>query len=192
MPAARRRRALDRDAWVAEARAALIAGGIAAVRIGQLARRLAVTREAFYWHFDSLADLHAALLRDWAEGNSAAYRAPPTAGRQAGARAFRRLAKAWLSERRYDPGWDAAVRDWARTSKAAARKLAEVDRHRIEVLRRMFVAMGFEEVEALIRARITYFHQVGYYAIDLGEAPSRRARLAPVYVRILTGRRILG
>ena len=188
----RKRGALDRGAWVAEARAALIAGGIASVKIGRLAARLSVTREAFYWHFRNLAALFDAMLRDWEHGNSSAYRSLLDPERPDGAREFRRMVRIWLEEQRYSPGWDAAVRDWARTSRKAARAVARVDRMRIEVIRQMFRHMGYDEIEALIRARITYFHQVGYYTIDLGEPRRERARLAPVYVRILTGKPLLG
>lgn len=189
--AAPKRAALDRAAWLAEARAALISGGIGAVRIGRLAARLGVSRESFYWHFESLAELHAELLRDWEEGNSAGYRALIDPARRDGVREFRAMARMWLEERRYSPRWDAAVRDWARTAKAAAQAVERADRLRIEIIREMFLALGFEALEALIRARITYFHQVGYYTIALREPPQERRRLAPVYLQLLTGRPIL-
>jgi hypothetical protein len=102
------------------------------------------------------------------------------------------MVELWLEERRYDPRWDAAVRDWARTSPAVARTVARVDELRIGIIRAMFLDMGYDEVEALIRARITYYHQVGYYTIAPRQSPPERRRLAPVYVRLLTGRPILG
>jgi AcrR family transcriptional regulator len=186
------RAGLDRGAWIVAARKVLIQGGIGAVKIGKLAARLRVSRESFYWHFKDLSELHRELLRDWQEGNSALYRALIDPARRDGEREFREMVELWLEERRYDPRWDAAVRDWARTSPAVARTVARVDELRIGIIRAMFLDMGYDEVEALIRARITYYHQVGYYTIAPRQSPPERRRLAPVYVRLLTGRPILG
>jgi hypothetical protein len=38
-----------------------------------------------------------------------------------------------------------------------------------------------------MRARVTYYHQVGYYAMHVKERNERRLELAPYYADILTG-----
>ena len=38
-----------------------------------------------------------------------------------------------------------------------------------------------------MRARVTYYHQVGYYAMHVKEQHERRLELAPYYADILTG-----
>jgi hypothetical protein len=43
-------------------------------------------------------------------------------------------------------------------------------------------------MDAHIRARVTYYHQVGYYALGIRESHKRRLNLMPRYVRALTGR----
>jgi hypothetical protein len=48
--------------------------------------------------------------------------------------------------------------------------------------------MGHAEDEAFVRARIFYFHQVGYYAMDVRESREQRLRLLPLYTKALTGR----
>ena len=65
-----KRAALGRDEWVRAARDLLVRGDIGAVKVGALATQLGVTRESFYWHFASLADLHEELLRDWESDNT--------------------------------------------------------------------------------------------------------------------------
>lgn len=182
-----KRAGLDRAAWIVEARAVLVAGGIAAVKIGKLAARLGVTRESFYHHFKSLQELNDELLSDWDRGNAAAYGALLDP-RHDGEQEFRAMERMWLDEERYSPAWDSAIRDWARVSKKASRVVARVDERRVEMIKQMFLDMGYEETESLVRARIYYFHQVGYYTIRPGESRDERLRLFPVYVRVLMGR----
>lgn len=179
--------ALDRAAWIAKARAVLIEGGIGAIKVGKLAGMLAVTRESFYHHFSSLEELHDELLADWETGNVTAYQALLDAQRD-GEREFRAMEKMWKEEGPYSPAWDAVIRDWARVSKKAERVVRHVDERRVGVIRQMYLDMGYEPVEALVRARIYYFHQVGYYTIKPGESRQERLALIPVYQRILLGR----
>jgi AcrR family transcriptional regulator len=56
---------LDRDAWTAAALEALEAGGLAAVAVEPLARRLNVTKGSFYWHFANRRELLDAMLERW-------------------------------------------------------------------------------------------------------------------------------
>ena len=63
-----------------------------------------------------------------------------------------------------------------------------MDDLRIAILQRIFARMGHPEDEAFVRARITYFHQVGYYALGVRETREARLRLLPLYLKVLTGR----
>jgi hypothetical protein len=69
-----------------------------------------------------------------------------------------------------------------------ANAVRRTDDIRIEVLRQVFIDMGYEGHEAFVRARICYFHQVGYYALGVRESRQERLRLMPLYTRVLTGR----
>jgi AcrR family transcriptional regulator len=180
------RTVLDRRAWIAEARAALVAGGIAAVKVGNLAPKLAVTRESFYHHFESLQELHDELLKDWDTGNEAVYGALLDSGHDS-QREFEAMERMWLDEASYSPAWDAAIRDWARTSPRTARVLRRVDDRRVAIIKRMYMDAGYQEAESLVRARIYYFHQVGYYTVKPDESREERLRLFPIYARILKG-----
>jgi hypothetical protein len=49
--------------------------------------------------------------------------------------------------------------------------------------------MGLGPDESLVRARVVYFHQIGYYALAIDESIEERVRLAPFYNEVLTGQR---
>jgi hypothetical protein len=65
--------------------------------------------------------------------------------------------------------------------------LKEVDDARIRLLLRIFENFGYSGLDAEMRARVTYYHQVGYYAMHVREMRERRLELAPFYADILTG-----
>jgi AcrR family transcriptional regulator len=183
-----RKISLGRDDWIAAARAQLIAAGVNAVKIGPLARRLRVTRGSFYWHFTSRADLLRELLKSWELTNTVPFeRSLANGNANNGVRELATIMNLWLAETEYSPAFDTAVRDWARVSAEAATVVARVDERRIAILHRIFKDLGFGEPEALVRARIAYFHQVGYYALEFQEERKRRLTLAPYYMSILSG-----
>ncbi|MFO6448309.1 TetR/AcrR family transcriptional regulator [Erythrobacter sp. NE805] len=177
---------LERAAWIAAARAALIEGGIERVRVLTLAKGLGVTTGSFYWHFTDRPQLLSALLTDWEESNTRAFRAAVASSADPHVQ-FDRIVDVWFREQEFDPAYDSAVRDWARVSPAVEAAVQRIDDQRIELLRGVFSAMGEAEPEALVRARIAYYHQVGFYAMRVRISPAERARLLPVYTRLLKG-----
>ncbi len=50
--------------------------------------------------------------------------------------------------------------------------------------------MGFPPRDARIRARITYYHQVGYYTLAVRESRDTRRRLRSRYAQVLLGSRL--
>ena len=52
----------------------------------------------------------------------------------------------------------------------------------------IFHNMGYAGREAHVCARVTYYHQVGYYALGVRESRQQRLQLPPFYTRMLTGR----
>src|ERR671916_708238 len=57
--------ALQAEDWVEAARTAMAEGGIEAVAVEPLARRLGVTKGSFYWHFKDRRALLEAMLGRW-------------------------------------------------------------------------------------------------------------------------------
>lgn len=188
-PKPRRRRpdTLQKRDWVIAARKLLIKRGIADVKVERLAEAMAVTTGSFYWHFSGRQELHDALLKDWYDTNTAPlYEAVKTAGSDP-RRQYLAFFGVWVLERDFDPRYDQAIRDWARISKAVANTLREVDATRIQLLLEVFENFGYSGLDAEMRARVTYYHQVGYYAMQVREMRERRLELAPFYADILTG-----
>jgi AcrR family transcriptional regulator len=181
-----RKKHLGRDAWLTAARSALIREGIGGVEVGKLARKLRATRGGFYWFFSSRKELLDAILADWEATNSAPFRAIGRDEGTDGAAEFRTLFDIWLREKSYSPQWDAAVREWARIAPHVTTVVRRVDEARIAIIERIFEDMGYEGDEALVRARTTYFHQVGYYTLGVHESLEERLKFAPLYVRLLT------
>ena len=51
----------------------------------------------------------------------------------------------------------------------------------------MFAAHGFEADDALVRARLLYHSQVGYYAVGVDEPMHVRVGYLPYYLQSMTG-----
>jgi AcrR family transcriptional regulator len=177
---------LGRADWLAAARAMLIREGISAVKVDRLATSLKVTRGGFYWRFKGRGDLLESLLQDWKETNTAhmlaALRGPGTPIQR-----FHALLDVWIEETVFDPVYDMAVREWGRVSPKVGKLVQRVDDERIEAFRQLFLDAGYGDDEAFIRARIAYYHQIGYYAMGVKETKAQRRKLAELYIHVLTG-----
>jgi AcrR family transcriptional regulator len=178
--------------WLATARKALIEEGIHGVKVDRLAQRLGVTRGGFYKHFADRGALLERLLDLWEAQNVFALELPPLKTRQSARDALVRLTDRLIEEDGFDPRFDLAVRDWARTDKRAAWAVERVDAKRIDLLRRLFLAIGCDDEEAAMRARVFYYHQIGYYALGVKQTTAERKRMLPLYMRILVGTEHLG
>lgn len=172
---------------MAAARKVLEARGIAEVKIDRLARQFKVTRGSFYFHFSSLKDLQEELLETWRRANCAPFRAMADLDVTDGVQFFSDIVHAWVDEKPFSPRLDLAMRDWARTSKAIAREVEDIDQLRIDLLIRAFLKMGYSQEESLVRARITYFHQIGQYALSFKEDPAVRKSYQPLFGDVLLG-----
>ena len=181
------RSSLAREDWVEAARRVLEAKGINAVKVDHLAKQLHVTRGSFYFHFVNRKDLLDALLQDWRDRNCARFDQLSGAVELSGPALYEAVTDLWLDEATFRPKLDLAVRNWGRLSKPVAREVEAADVTRIDLLFKAIQAMGFDEDEALVRARISYLHQVGYFAVHFSEPRSARLRYVPLYLKVLTG-----
>ncbi len=177
---------LSREDWVAIARKVLIASGIDDVKVDVLAKRLRVTRGSFYWHFKHRQDLLDALLEDWEANNSREIAVIKARAAEDGGELIE-LFRVWLGEDPSYPSFDLAIRGWARKAKKVASAVRQIDENWISLFQAYFERSGLKEPESFVRARIMYFHQVGYFALSLEESLAERARLAPYYYEALTG-----
>lgn len=177
---------LERADWVAAARAMLVRDGAAAVKVERIATALNVTRGGFYWRFRDHADLMDALLKDWRDTNSTTMLAA-IKGEGTPVERIWKLMDVWVDEIGYDSAYDIAVRSWATISKKVARVVRAVDEERIEALHQLFADYGYSDMEAFIRARVFYWHQLGYYAMGVKERKAKRHEYLELYFKVLTG-----
>jgi AcrR family transcriptional regulator len=179
---------LGREIWLDTARQALIEEGTAGIEINKLAKRLGSSRGGFYWFFKDRAQLLDELLELWADTSTVLFERVLHNDHRDGLEEYLAMTNLWIDENEYDPKWDGAIRDWARTS-ATVRKVVEaVDQKRVAVLEQIFQHMGYQGKEANIRARVMYYHQVGYYAMGVRESQKERRALIPFYKKALAGR----
>jgi AcrR family transcriptional regulator len=183
-----RRNPLGRDIWLDTARQALIEEGTAGVEINKLAKRLGSSRSGFYWFFKDRAQLLEELLSYWERTSTVLFEGILQLPGRSGMDKYLAMTDLWVDETDYDPKWDGAVRDWARTSEEVRKVVHKVDQKRITVLEEIFNEIGYTGKEAHIRARIMYYHQVGYYAMGVHETKRERRALIPYYRKALTGR----
>lgn len=179
-----------RDDWFELAREMLIRGGVEAVTVQSISRKLGVTRGGFYGYFGSRDALLQRLLKDWQDVNTRALRRIAARDRTDGEAQFKELVDMWIDDEDYSPEYDSAVRDWARRSGDVARTVHKLDKERIRLIERIFHNLGYDRLEAHIRARITYYHQVGYYALAVHESRLTRRRLSSMYTLALSGRKL--
>jgi AcrR family transcriptional regulator len=181
-------RPLGREIWLDTGREALIEDGTAGVEINKLAKRLGVSRGGFYWFFKDRAQLLEELLGYWVQTSTVLFEKILQLPARNGIEKYLAMTHLWIDENEYDPKWDGAVRDWARTSPRVRKAVQAVDQKRIAVLEQIFNDMGYSGKEAHIRARVMYYHQVGYYAMGVEESRRERRALIPYYQKVLTGR----
>jgi AcrR family transcriptional regulator len=176
-----------RDDWLDLALSALAVEGVAHVTVLNLSERLGVSRSSFYWYFRNRDELLGALLDRWDGLNTRSIVSqadqPAASVNEAVCNVFR----CWVNPTIFSPRLDFAVREWARRSVGVRKALDRSDRLRTEALKALFIRFGYEDEDALVRARVLYYMQIGYYALDLKEPLETRLSLTPHYLRAFTG-----
>jgi AcrR family transcriptional regulator len=186
-PAPSRKSSATRDQWIAAAQDALIHGGVDNVRPEGLAATIGVEAGDFGQHFGSRSDLLGALVTVWETISLRPVAAIEATEADPFAR-FEAFMLAWVDSEPHSPVYDSAIRHWAQIDDEVAARVQAIDELRIASLTQIFRDLGHEQEEAFIRARITYFHQIGYYAVGVKETRESRRQYWPLYMWILTGR----
>jgi len=186
-PDSNQRNQLQRFDWLSAALKVFVTEGIDEVRITRLAGDLNVTRGSFYWHFNSREDLVNALVEYWKEKNTRAIiqSFDNVNNFEDGICQF---FETCIDTDRFDPRLDLAIREWARRSKKIRRALDLADQTRIEAITKYFNRFGFSMPNAFIRARVLYFAQIGFYALEVDELLEVRLGYTKDYFECFTGR----
>lgn len=178
---------VSQDDWLRAAQEVAVQEGMPAVKVLTLAATLGVSRSSFYWYFKSRADLLDQMLSQWREKNTAAILARAARPSPSINRNILAIAECWFDPELFDPRLDFAIREWARRSDAVRAEIDTADTARVDAIAGMFRRHGFAETDAFIRARILYFTQIGYYALEVTEPVAARRAYATEYLRGFSG-----
>jgi AcrR family transcriptional regulator len=176
-----------RDDWLNVARDVLVSEGVESVKVLTLAGRLGVSRSSFYWYFGSRDELLAALLEDWAARNTGSIEADCALPSRSANEGLCNFFRSFIEGGRFDPGLDFAIREWARRNEAVRAAIDAADAARLRAVRGIFARHGFGEADADARARIVYFMQLGYHALDVREDMETRMARVASYLHGFTG-----
>jgi AcrR family transcriptional regulator len=176
-----------RDDWLDVALSALAVEGVAHVTVLNLSGRLGVSRSSFYWYFKNRRELLDALLDRWDLLNTRSIVAQAEDRAATVNEAVCNVFRCWVNPAIFSPRLDFAVREWARRSPSVRKALDRSDRLRTEALKALFVRFGYEDQDAFVRARVLYYMQIGYYALDLQEPLRARLNLTSHYLKAFTG-----
>lgn len=176
-----------KEDWINLAIEALVSEGIDQVKVQVMAKKLGVSRSSFYFFFDSIQALQEELLETWLKRNTGsiierAMRPAPTV-----TKAVLNVFECWVDKALFDPQLDNAVRYWARRDNHVRDVVEAADDQRVSAITRMFMRYGIAEEEALTRARVMYFMQIGHYALEHRESLESRLTHVRSYVLTFTG-----
>lgn len=176
-----------RQDWLDAAMDILVADGAAQVKVLTLSHKLGVSRSSFYWYFKSRQDLLDRLLDLWREKNTKAIVARAERPAETVSQAILNIFECWADPTLFDPPLDFAVREWSRRSERVRAAVQAADDERVAALTELFRRHGFGDPESFVRARVLYFMQIGYYAIESRETLDDRLALSSVYVQVFGG-----
>lgn len=180
---------LQRFDWLLVALKLFVAEGIDAIRITRLAQELEVTRGSFYWHFSNRQDLIAALVDYWRDKNTSAIIDAVQQTRSLSDGIFK-LFDTCVDTELFDPQLDLAIREWARRSDEIRAEVDLADDKRVGAITAFFVRYDYPMPQALIRARVIYFAQIGFYALGVKEPLITRLNYTEAYFEAFTGQQL--
>lgn len=174
---------LGRQDWIETGLAVLAESGMEAVRVEPLAKRMGVTKGSFYWHFKDRNDLLDAIVTQWVEIDTSSIIDRVNRLDADPKTKLLQLFELAISDDGLTPGLadgsiENAIRAWANNDVKVAAIVERVDRQRLNYTKDLFLAIGFSEVEASVRARLAYYSLVGEFTI--GVRGDRAVRLAEI------------
>jgi AcrR family transcriptional regulator len=176
------------DLWLDAAYQLLVEGGVEAVKVMPLAERLGLSRTSFYWHFADREALLDGLIARWESHNTATLIARTELPAKTITEAALNLCDCWIWPELFDSRLEFAIRTWALTDAALAKRLAKSDAARIAAIKAMFLRFDYPEAEADIRAHTLYLTQIGYISMRFEEAFLPRLERVPHYTLTFTGK----
>lgn len=174
---------LSREDWILPAIDMLCASGIAAISIVKLSEVLKVTRGSFYHHFIDREDLLKAMLEYWEQTWTTNIREGVRSRKLSPVDALRALILNIRSNKAAD--YDAPFRAWALHDSLARKALERVDTFRLDYIRSLFAAAGFEGLDAENRARLLLYYEMSDPAFFARHHPESESALIDERLKLL-------
>lgn len=152
--------------WTIAGIAALAEGGVDAVRVERLAKRLGASKGSFYWHFVDRPALLQSMLALWEREGTADVIAE-VADIADPAERLRRVTTAALEARTHGVDVahaEAALRSWAAQDAEVAARFVRVEQARTDYLAAELTALGYDPTSALRLGKALYLALIGLYA----------------------------
>lgn len=178
---------VTRADWLRAAMDVLISDGVQSVKVLTIGARLGVSRSSFYWYFQSRQDLLDQLLAEWERSNTGVMIVHAEMPAETITAALNNFFRCVVDPGGFDHRLDFAVREWARRDPAVRQALDRSDSARQQAIAAMFIRHGYDPAEADIRARVLYYQQIGYYALELAETLEERLSRVEGYLYCFTG-----
>ena len=178
---------VTREDWLNVARDILISDGVDSVKVLTIGNRLEVSRSSFYWYFKSRQDLLNQLLAEWERTNTGIMVAHCRMPAKTITAACNNFFRCIVDPDGFNHQLDFAVREWARRDGKVRRVIDRSDTARHAAITEMFIRHGYDPAEADIRARVLYYQQIGYYALELAETLEERLPRLAGYLYCFTG-----
>ena len=177
---------VTREDWLNVARDILVSDGVGEVKVLPIADRLNVSRSSFYWYFKSRKALLNALLDDWEASNTQIIIDLCSKDAPTITQALLNFFTCFI-DGSFDDGLDFAVREWSRRDGSVRARLDAADRARVDAVIAMYLRFDYDPTDADTRARILYYMQLGYHALDVSESMEVRMKRLPGYLKGFTG-----
>ena len=173
--------------WIEAGLVELAEGGIDRVRVELVAERLGVTKGGFYRRFKDRRALLDAILDTWSCGRIDAINKQMALGSASPGERLKSVVKLY-SERVSAQGMaiELAIRQWARSDKAAAAAVTRVDASRLKNVEDLYCRMGLTAGDAQARAVLFYAFIFGQSLLFLKPEPGKQASMIAACADFLT------
>lgn len=154
---------ISREAWSLAALKAMRSGGVRAVRVEPIARKLGVTKGSFYWHFTDRDELVGAALSLWEERGTTSVIEKASRVADPVERVLSLFGMAFAER-----GGGVLLVHLAGDAEnpLVAPILERITRRRLEFIGKQFEALGLGSDEAHRRALLCYSAYAGTFTLD--------------------------
>ena len=180
---------LDRNDWIEAAIDVLADHGVAGLRVEVLAKNFGVTKGSFYWHFKDRQDLLDAVVQVWREGRLRDIEKQTMAAPGNELAQIQHVIDVYGAVRnRKGISIELAVRDWGRHDPKVNAVVEDVDAHRLECTRKLFVQLGFPDDEARARSLLVFAYVFGHSLMAYDRSNPQIAEFKRWIAERITGR----